>query len=271
MKQYLDLLTYVLHNGKVREDRTNTGTLSVFGQQLSFNLGDGFPAVTTKKLQFNSVAAELAGFLEGTQSAARMRELGTTIWDANANASKWQENPNCCGLDDMGPIYGAQWRNWGNRIDQLSEIVQRLQENPVDRRLVVSAWNPGELDSMCLPPCHIMFQFYVREKMFLDCVYYIRSVDMFLGCPFDIASYALLTHIVAQQVDLAPGHLTQFSGDTHIYLNHVTAVKEQLSRSPGHLPTLNLWDGATIDNFTPDMARLDNYEHAAAIAAKMAV
>ncbi len=279
MLLYHMLLQDILNNGEKREDRTGIGTLAVFGKTLTIDLTQGFPAITTKKLFFKSVAAELAGFLEGTESAARMRELGTSIWDANANAEYWQENKNCRGLDDMGRVYGVQWRNWQytNRlnkqhsIDQLREVVQRLIGNPTDRRLIVTAWNPGDLSKMCLPPCHIFFQFFVRNSQYLDCQWYIRSVDSFLGMPFDIASYALLMHIVAQQVDLVPGKMTMVTGDTHIYLNHLKQVKEMLQREPYLPPILHLSDEATIDNFHPSMAKLVNYEHHPEIKASMAV
>jgi len=272
MIEYLDLLKYVMMNGEQREDRTGTGTLACFGQTLKFNLTTGFPAVTTKKLMFKSVAAELAGFLEGTESAVRMRELGTNIWNANANAKHWQEKSECRGPDDMGPVYGSQWLNFGgSNVNQLREVVYRLISNPTDRRLVVSAWNPADLHKMCLPPCHIFFQFFVRQDSYLDIQWYTRSVDLFLGMPFDIASYALLTHIVAQQVDLIPGMMTVVTGDTHIYLNHLEQVIEILDREPKQLPLLDLWYNATIDNFHPDMAKLNNYNPHPAIHAEMSV
>lgn len=270
MLNYQILLQDILRKGDYREDRTKVGTLALFGQRLEFDLQKGFPAVTTKKLYFNSVAAELAGFLEGTTSAERMRELGTGIWDANANAPSWQKNPSCKGQDDMGRVYGAIWRDF-NGVDQLQEVIWRLQENPSDRRILVSAWDPSLLPHQCLPPCHIFFQFFVRKGKYLDCQWYIRSVDMFLGMPFDLASYALLTHIIAQQVNLLPGMMTCIAGDTHIYKNHLPQVKELLSRVPYKLPTLNLYDGATIDNFSPDMVYLENYESHSPISAAMAV
>lgn len=270
MLSYQVLLQNILRKGDYREDRTKVGTLAIFGTRLEFDLQKGFPAVTTKKLYFNSVAAELAGFLEGTTSAARMRELGTAIWDANANAPSWQENPNCKGQDDMGPVYGSLWRNF-NGVDQLQELIWRLKENPADRRMIVSAWDPSLLPKQCLPPCHIFFQFYVRQGKFLDCQWYIRSVDTFLGLPFDIASYALLQHIIAQQVGLKPGIVTMIAGDTHIYVNHIPQVKELLSRVPRPKPILNLYDGATIDNFRPDMVQLENYDSHPPITGIMAV
>ncbi len=272
MHSYQSLLRDVLTYGERKTNRTGVDTIAIFGCALVCDLTEGFPAVTTKKLFFKSVAAELAGFLEGTESAARMRELGTAIWTANANAEFWQDNELCRGPDDMGPVYGSQWRNFGRMsIDQLGDVVQRLINDPNDRRLVVTAWNPMDTPQMCLPPCHTFFQFYVRNKQFLDCQFYMRSVDSFLGMPFDIASYALLTHIVAQQVDLVPGMLSMCGGDTHIYTNHRDQVNLLLSRDPLPLPQLDLWEGATIDNFHPDMAKLVGYKPHPYISAKMAV
>lgn len=270
MLNYVSLLRLIMDKGDFRVDRTGVGTKAIFGSRLTWNLQDGFPAVTTKKLYFKSVAAELAGFLEGTTSAARMRELGTNIWDANVNAPHWQNNPNCRGKDDMGKIYGALWRDF-NEVDQLQEMIWKLEEDRSNRRMVVSAWDPSLRLKQCLPPCHIFFQFFVRENKFLDCQWYIRSADAFLGLPFDIASYALLTHIMAQQVKLKPGLLIMVSGDTHIYINHIEQVKEQLKRVPYKAPTLDLWDGATINNFHPDMAKLENYAYHPSIPAPMAV
>jgi len=271
MRKYLDLLGFVLKNGYKSSNRTGVDTLAIFGTAVDFDLGIGFPVPTTKKFFFKSMAAELAGFLEGTTDAARMRELGTKIWDANANADYWQNNPNCSGEDDMGRIYGAQWRRWEGELDQLGGVVERIIKDPTDRRLIVTAWNPNELDMMCLPPCHMFYQFNVRPSGHLDCAFYMRSLDLFLGAPFDIASYALLTHIVAQQTDLIPGNVTMFIGNCHIYENHIPQVKEQLSRLPTVLPDLDLDDSATIDNFHPDMAKLINYDPQPAIKAEMAV
>ena len=270
MLNYHILIQDILRKGDYREDRTKVGTLAIFGTRLKWDLQQGFPAVTTKRLYFKSVAAELAGFLEGTTSAKRMRELGTGIWDANANAPGWQKNPNCKGQDDMGKVYGAIWRDFGG-VDQLQEVVWRLQECPADRRMLVSAWDPSLLPKQCLPPCHIFYQFFVRKGKFLDCQWYIRSVDTFLGMPFDIASYALLQHIIAQQVGLKPGKMVMVAGDTHIYKNHMSQVKELLSRVPYSKPTLDLWEGATIDNYTPDMSQLINYQSHEPIPGPMAV
>lgn len=272
MQKYLELLSDILYNGEKREDRTGIGTYSLFGKSLTFDLSKGFPAVTTKYLNFKSVAAELAGFLAGVESALLMRHYGTKIWDANANASKWQASPYCRGPDDMGPVYGSQWRNFNKSgVDQLAIVVNNIIENPTDRRLLVSSWNPAAQHLMCLPPCHVLYQFYVRDEAWLDCQWYIRSVDTFLGMPFDIASYALLVHIIAQQTELVPGIMTMISGDTHIYLNHVEQVVEQLRRQPYALPQLIISDEANIDNFHPDMTELKYYNHHPVIKASMAV
>jgi len=266
---YQALLTDVYLRGEDRPSRTGIGTRSLFGTRLSFNLEEGFPAVTIKKLYFKSVAAELAGFLEGTESAARMRELGTKIWDANANAKTWQNNPACRGPDDMGVVYGSLWRSF-HGVDQLDRLVRTLIENPYDRRQIVTAWDPSE-SRQCLPPCHIFWQTYLREGHLLDLQFYMRSVDLFLGLPFDIASYALLMHIIAQQVDLGVGRLTIIMGDTHIYHSHFEQVELVLWRKPYKLPRLDLCESASIDNFHPDMARLVDYEHHPAVEAPMAV
>ena len=269
MKNYQNLLRDVMRNGLIRTDRTGTGVRGVFGRLLEFDLTEGFPAVTTKKLYFKSVAAELAGFLEGTESAIRMRELGTNIWDANANAESWQLHDYCQGPDDMGRIYGSLWRNFYG-CDQLRSLVTTLISNPTDRRMVVTAWDPSER-RQCLPPCHIFWQVYVRNDEFLDLLFYMRSVDLFLGLPFDIASYALLMHIIAQQVDLVPGNLVAQMGDAHIYTNHFDQVETILARNPLSLPELDLWDGATIDNFLPEHANLVGYNHLGEVKAPMAV
>jgi thymidylate synthase len=269
MDNYLNFMRYVYENGSAKVVRNGYKTRAIFGGGLSFDLANGFPAVTTKQLYFKSVAAELAGFLEGTTSVSRMRELGTKIWDANTAADHWQNNPKCQGPDDMGRIYGVQWRNFGG-VDQLRNVVDQLIKDPSDRRMIVSAWNPPELDSMCLPPCHIFYQFNVIDDR-LNCLFYMRSLDIFLGAPFDIASYALLTHIVAQQVDLVPGVVSMMVGDAHIYEDHFAQVEEQLSRPMYDLPKLYLSEEASIDNFHPDMAQLVDYKYHPAIKAEMAV
>lgn len=269
MKNWQNLLRDVMRNGLNRSDRTGVGVRGVFGRQLKYDLQEGFPAVTTKKLMFKSVAAELAGFLEGTESAARMRELGTTIWDANANADKWQKSGYCSGPDDMGRIYGSLWRDFGG-VDQLNKLIDTLIYNPTDRRMVVTAWDPAERRS-CLPPCHIFWQVYVRDNIFLDLQFYMRSVDLFLGLPFDIASYALLQHLLARDVDLKPGELIVSMGDCHIYQNHYSQVETILSRNPLTLPGLSLAEQAGINKFKPSYAELINYKHLGVVKAPLAV
>jgi len=251
-------------------DRTGVGTRAIFGNMLKFDLSRGFPILTTKKVPFKVVAAELAGFLEGTDNGLRMKELGASIWDANAVA--WYESPKSQSqhIHDLGRIYGVQWRDWDHRIDQLREVVDRIITDPSDRRLIVTAWNPGELDLMCLPPCHTHFQFFVEGDK-LDLIFYMRSVDTFLGMPFDISSYALLLHIVANETNLKPNILTGCFADTHIYNNHLEQCATLIGRDPYPLPELKLSEEATIDNFHPDMCSLINYQHHDAIKAEMAV
>ena len=269
MKNYLNLMQRVLSQGDHRKTR-NSEVISIFGTTLVYDLQEGFPAVTTKELRFSSVAAELAGFLAGTTSAEVMRRLGTHIWDANARDffnKGGSNNP-----DYMGPVYGAQWRNWNSeQIDQLKNVVIDLVRNPYSRRHFITAWNPSQLHEMCLPPCHTHFQFYVTQEGGLDCMFYMRSVDVFLGMPFDIASYALLTHIIANQTNYKVGKLLCVFGDTHIYKEHLEQVRTQLSRDPFPLPKLILDHNAYIDNFAPQMARLADYEHHPAIKANMTV
>lgn len=271
MKNYQALITKILDYGDERMDRTGVGTKALFGTQLKFYLQDGFPATTIKQLMFKTVAAELAGFLEATESAQRMEELGAKIWHANARAWYKSDNTNSRNIHDLGRIYGVQWRKWNNTIDQLGDVVRRITDNPSDRRLIVTAWNPSEQDKMCLPPCHTHFQFFVRQGIYLDCLFYMRSVDVFLGLPFDIASYALLTHIVANQTGLVPGILTASMGDTHIYNNHVDQCELIVSRTPHVPPVLELDRNATIDNFYPNMAKLVGYKHEGRVEAPMAV
>lgn len=275
MNQYLSLMRRVLDAGERRGDRTGVGTRSLFGEHMCFDLAAGFPAVTTKRLAFGQVVAELAGFLEGSRDVARFRELGCTVWDGNAAAPYWASNPNRAFEGDLGRVYGVQWRAWrgaaGTAVDQLAEAVRLLREDPDSRRVCVTAWNPAELDEMCLPPCHLYFQFSARAGRRLDCLAVMRSVDVLLGMPFDIASYALLTHIVAGQVGMTPGHLTMSFGDTHIYNNHVRQCEEQLSRRPFPLPRLELDPSATVDNFVPSMARLTDYRHHEPIRAELNV
>ncbi len=232
MKTYLDLLDHVLTHGVRKEDRTGTGTLSVFGHQMRFPLADGFPLLTTKKLHTRSIIHELLWFLKGDTNIGYLRDNGVTIWDEWADAE-----------GNLGPVYGAQWRSWhtpdGQHIDQITRVVEDIRRSPDSRRLIVSAWNVGELPHMALPPCHALFQFYVAEGR-LSCQLYQRSADIFLGVPFNIASYALLTHMVAQQTDLEPGEFIWTGGDCHLYLNHLDQARLQLSRTPRALPRLKL-------------------------------
>jgi thymidylate synthase len=230
MKQYLDLLAHVLENGVDRGDRTGTGTRSVFGHQMRFDLSEGFPVTTTKKLHLKSIIHELLWFLKGDTNIAYLNENGVTIWDEWADAN-----------GDLGPVYGKQWRSWptrdGGEIDQIANVLETLRRNPNSRRLIVSAWNPEEVDSMALPPCHCLFQFYVADGR-LSCQLYQRSADIFLGVPFNIASYALLTMMVAQVSGLRPGDFVHTLGDAHLYHNHFDQAREQLSRRPRQLPRM---------------------------------
>jgi thymidylate synthase len=230
MKQYLDLLAHVLENGVDRGDRTGTGTRSVFGHQMRFDLSEGFPVTTTKKLHLKSIIHELLWFLKGDTNIAYLNENGVTIWDEWADAN-----------GDLGPVYGKQWRSWptrdGGEIDQIANVLETLRRNPNSRRLIVSAWNPEEVDSMALPPCHCLFQFYVADGR-LSCQLYQRSADIFLGVPFNIASYALLTMMVAQVSGLKPGDFVHTLGDAHLYHNHFDQAREQLSRRPRPLPRM---------------------------------
>jgi thymidylate synthase len=276
MKQYLDLLEDILKNGESKDDRTGTGTISVFGRQLRFDLRESFPAVTTKKLAWRACVGELLWFLEGSSDERRLAELthGTregvvTIWTPNALAPYWKPKAQFNG--DLGRVYGVQWRDFGG-VDQISKLIKGLREDPNGRRHIVSAWNVGELDQMALPPCHVMSQFYVNKNKELSCHMYQRSVDVFLGLPFNIASYALLTHLIAQVCGLAVGELVISTGDTHIYSNHVTQVKEQLTRSPSSGPVLKLnLDIVDIDQFTMADIQLQNYTSMPSIKAPMAV
>jgi thymidylate synthase len=230
MRQYLDLLRHVRDRGTRKSDRTGTGTLSVFGYQMRFDLGDGFPLLTTKKLHVRSIIHELLWFLRGDTNVAYLRENGVTIWDKWADAD-----------GELGPVYGAQWRSWpardGGTIDQIAGVVRRIRSDPDSRRLIVSAWNPADIDRMALPPCHCLFQFYVADGR-LSCQLYQRSGDVFLGVPFNIASYALLTHMVAHVCGLAPGEFVHTLGDAHLYLNHLDQADAQLARTPLPLPRL---------------------------------
>ena len=232
MRQYLDLMQHVLDHGVDKQDRTGTGTRSVFGHQMRFNLQDGFPLVTTKKLHLRSIIHELLWFLQGSSNIQYLKENGVSIWD------EWADEQG-----NLGPVYGVQWRSWptrdGQTIDQISQLMQQIKTNPDSRRLIVSAWNVADVPNMKLPPCHALFQFYVADGK-LSCQLYQRSADIFLGVPFNIASYALLTHMVAQQADLAVGDFVWSGGDCHLYTNHFEQAREQLSRRPYPLPTLNI-------------------------------
>lgn len=232
MKQYLDLLQHVLDHGIEKGDRTGTGTNSVFGYQMRFDLQQGFPLLTTKKLHLKSIIYELLWFLRGDSNIRYLQQNGVRIWNPWAD-----EN------GDLGPVYGVQWRSWraadGQTIDQIANVVQQIKTNPNSRRLIVSAWNVGDLDRMALPPCHMTFQFYVADQR-LSCQLYQRSADIFLGVPFNIASYALLTMMVAQVCDLQPGEFVHTLGDAHLYVNHLDAAREQLTRSPLPLPTMEI-------------------------------
>jgi thymidylate synthase len=303
MKQYHDALATVLQQGTEREDRTGVGTIGLFAMQQRYNLADGFPAITTKKLAWRAVVSELLWFIEGSGDESRLREIlhGTrdpgkkTIWTDNAQAPYWQNKAKHAG--DLGRIYGVQWRKWrtpiehkaeqfkddfGNiyrrdgyvhfkEIDQLKQLIAGIKSDPYGRRHILTAWNPGELDQMALPPCHCFAQFYVVNGQ-LSCQMYQRSCDMFLGVPFNIASYSLLTHMIAQVCDLQVGEFVHVLGDAHIYLNHVEQVKEQLQREP--LPAPQLWlnpEIKDIDKFTMADIRLDNYQSHSSISADMAV
>lgn len=315
MKQYLDALQYILENGEDRGDRTGTGTRSVFGYHMRFDLREGFPAVTSKKLAWKSVVSELLWFLEGSDDERRLAEIlygkpreeikdKTTIWTANANKQGVELGyMNTDTFKGLGPVYGVQWRHWfkiedesldrfairvqypgsgaqlNNQltwkikpIDQIAQIVDKLKNNPEDRRIILSAWNVSDIDEMALPPCHMMAQFYVSKGKYLSCQMNQRSCDMALGIPFNIASYALLTHMLAHVTGLEAGELIMVLGDAHIYLNHIDGVKEQLKRVPGKLP--ELWlnpEVKDIDSFTMDDIKLIGYNSQDIIKFNMAV
>ncbi len=264
MKQYLDLMRHVLEHGARKEDRTGTGTLSVFGYQMRYDLAAGFPAVTTKKLHFRSIIHELLWFLRGDSNIAYLRENGVKIWD------EWADENG-----DLGPVYGVQWRSWptpsGQTIDQIAQVVDAIQKTPDSRRLIVSAWNVADIEHMKLPPCHALFQFYVANGK-LSCQLYQRSADIFLGVPFNIASYALLTAMIAQVCGLEPGEFVHTLGDAHLYSNHLEQAALQLEREPYPLP--RLWlnpDCKTLEDFGYDDIRIEDYQSHATIKAPIAV
>lgn len=252
MQQYLELLKTILDNGVVKSDRTGTGTKSIFGHQMRFNLQEGFPVLTTKKLHLRSIIHELLWFLKGDTNIKYLKENGVSIWD------EWADENG-----ELGSVYGKQWRKWetadGKVIDQISQLIDQIKNNPNSRRLIVSAWNVGEIDNMALPPCHCLFQFYVAEGK-LNCQLYQRSADVFLGVPFNIASYALLTMMIAQVCDLEAGEFIHSLGDTHLYLNHIEQTKLQLTRTPKALPQMKINpEVKSIFDFTYEDFELVNY------------
>ena len=264
MQQYLDLLRHIRENGVMKEDRTGTGTQSVFGYQMRFNLAEGFPLLTTKKVHLKSIIYELLWFISGNTNVRWLQEHGVSIWD------EWADENG-----DLGPVYGHQWRSWpaadGRVIDQLSQVIDLIQHNPDSRRMLVSAWNPGEVDKMALPPCHCLFQFYVADGK-LSCQLYQRSADVFLGVPFNIASYALLTLMIAQVCGLQPGEFVHTTGDTHIYRNHFEQVEQQLSRTPRPLPVMKLNPNVkSLFDFQYEDFTLEGYDPWPAIKAPVAV
>ena len=264
MQQYLDLLRHIRANGVMKEDRTGTGTQSVFGYQMRFNLADGFPLLTTKKVHLKSIIYELLWFIAGDTNIKFLQENGVTIWD------EWADENG-----DLGPVYGHQWRSWqatdGRVIDQLSQVVDLIKNNPDSRRMLVTAWNPADVEKMALPPCHCLFQFYVAEGK-LSCQLYQRSADVFLGVPFNIASYALLTLMIAQVCGLQPGEFIHTTGDTHIYRNHFEQVALQLSREPRRLPVMKLNpDVKSLFDFQYEDFTLEGYDPWPSIKAPVAV
>ena len=264
MKQYLDLLQEIMDHGTVKSDRTGVGTKSIFGHQMRFDLSEGFPLLTTKKVHLRSIIHELLWFISGNTNIGYLHDNKVSIWDEWADAN-----------GDLGPVYGKQWRSWdtpdGRSIDQLSEVIETIKRNPDSRRMIVCAWNPSDVDKMALPPCHCFFQFYVADGR-LSCQLYQRSADTFLGVPFNIASYALLTMMIAQVCGLKPGEFVHTTGDTHIYLNHFDQVREQLSRAPRPLPVLKLNpEVKDIFRFRYEDFTLEGYDPWPAIKAPVAV
>jgi len=264
MRQYLDLMQHVLEHGVDRGDRTGTGTRSSFGHQMRFDLSKGFPLVTTKRLHLRSIVYELLWFLRGETNVRWLQERGVTIWDEWADAS-----------GELGPVYGSQWRSWptpgGGHVDQISQVIEAIEKEPESRRLIVSAWNVSELDRMALPPCHLLFQFYVAEGR-LSCQLYQRSADFFLGVPFNIASYSLLTLMIAQVTGLRPGEFVHCLGDTHLYANHFEQARRQLARQPRELPAMHLDPNVrSIFDFEYEHFRLEGYDPHPGIKAPIAV
>jgi thymidylate synthase len=264
VREYHDLLRLVLENGNERTDRTGIGTISVFGAQARFDLRESFPLLTTKKLHLKSIIHELLWFLRGDTNTRYLNEHGVSIWD------EWADENG-----DLGRVYGAQWRDWrganGVRVDQISKVIEQIKRHPQSRRLIVSAWNPSEIEGMALPPCHVLFQFYVNEDE-LSCQLYQRSADLFLGVPFNIASYALLTLMIAQVCGLRPGEFVHTFGDLHLYLNHLDQAREQLTRECRPLPTMRLNPGVkNIQDFTFEDFQLENYDPHPSIKAPIAV
>ena len=288
MKQYLELLDYILQHGEDRGDRTGTGVISSFGHQIRFNLEDGFPAVTTKSLAWKGVVSELLWFLEGSDDERRLAEIRfqkdrSELTDLSKFSTIWTDNADNQGIElgyenttttkKLGPVYGVQWRNWAG-IDQIKKLINDLQSNPNGRRHILSAWNVGKIDSMALPPCHVMSQFYVSKNDRLSCQMYQRSADMFLGVPFNIASYALLQSILANILNLIPGEFVHTFGDAHIYKNSIEQVKEQLTREPKKLPKLimpNLDSIDALNDCSVDDFILEGYESHPALKAPMAI
>ena len=288
MKQYLELLDYILQHGEDRGDRTGTGVISSFGHQIRFNLADGFPAVTTKSLAWKGVVSELLWFLEGSDDERRLAEIRfkkdrSELTDLSKFSTIWTDNADNQGVElgyentettkKLGPVYGVQWRDWGG-VDQIKKLINDLQSNPNGRRRILSAWNVEKIDSMALPPCHVMSQFYISKSGRLSCQMYQRSADMFLGVPFNIASYALLQSILANILNLTPGEFVHTFGDAHIYKNSIDQVKEQLSREPKKLPKLvmpNIDSIDSLNNYSVDDFVLDGYESHPALKAPMAI
>ena len=287
MKAYLDLLQYILDNGDEKDDRTNTGTISSFGHQLDFDLEKGFPAVTTKSLAWKGVVSELLWFLEGSSDERRLAEIRFNkrrdeLTDLSKYSTIWTDNADSQGValgyentalkKELGPVYGVQWRNWGG-FDQIKDLLNNIEKNPNGRRHILSAWNVGKIDEMALPPCHVMSQFYV-SKGTISCHMYQRSADMFLGVPFNIASYALLLCIFGKILKLKPKRFVHSFGDAHIYMNSIEQVKEQIARDPLPLPTLSIPDITSLEDihkYSIDEFKLEDYKHHPAIKAKMAV